>query len=734
MTESVRSLLLAATLISPLIAAASPAPTIPDPVLDELFGAGVDARPTPPNPTWRPGHQTVVWIDDGADSGPSIMEFDPVSGDRRVLVDTEMLVGAWSDEGGEAPDLQNPVWRPDGYAFIVTGNEDPAIFDLRHGRFTTLDAGAGSEEHLEFSPDGSRVAWVRDNDLWIYDFSTTQEIRLTDDGSDTIFNGVLDWVYEEELAHRNGKAYAWSADGKAIAWLRLDDGEIPVFHLVDLMDTHSKLKEQRYPKPGDPMPLPSLHVAVFDEDSTFSLRRSWEAFDPVPYIPRFGFTPDGDLWYQKLDRDQDELELAVADLEGDDETTIVIERDPHWIKPVDGVRFLGDGTLLWLSRASGYMHLVRIRPGEERVDLTPGKWDVTEFIGLDRVGNSAWFQAARPGPIERRVYRVDLTTRKVLEVTRSPGTHSADLHPTGEKLLVKSSSMRSPWRWRVADGRGGNAAEVPVEYPIPTIGFADHRFVEVSGDNGLNFNAMLLQPPGFDEARRYPVVVYTYGGPNAQVVTDSWPRTSGLFNHALASRGFVVFALDNSGSAGRGRAFEGATDHALGSKQLPDQLAGVAWLREQSWVDPDRIGIWGWSYGGYMTTFALTHAPGVFAAGAAVAPVTDWRLYDSIYTERYMGTPESNPEGYAAGSVLDAIAKLDDPLLVIHGTGDDNVHLQHTMQFADQAWRKGKRFDLTLFPNLAHGINASGSHLQVFTAIADFFEEHLMNKDGENPN
>jgi dipeptidyl-peptidase-4 len=230
---------------------------------------------------------------------------------------------------------------------------------------------------------------------------------------------------------------------------------------------------------------------------------------------------------------------------------------------------------------------------------------------------------------------------------------------------------------------------------------------------------------GFDPARRYPVVVYTYGGPNAQVVLDARPSTSGRFNHWLATRGFVVFALDNRGSSARGRAFEGAVDRALGSSQLPDQLAGVRWLGEQPWVDPDRIGIWGWSYGGYMTIYALTHAPESFAAGVAVAPVTDWRLYDSIYTERYMGTPDENPEGYAMGSVLGSVANLVDPLLVIHGTGDDNVHVQHTLQLADRAWRAGVRFDLMLFPNLTHGIHAPGSHLQVFGAIADYFERHL---------
>jgi dipeptidyl-peptidase-4 len=264
-----------------------------------------------------------------------------------------------------------------------------------------------------------------------------------------------------------------------------------------------------------------------------------------------------------------------------------------------------------------------------------------------------------------------------------------------------------------------------MEHAMPGIELADHRFVEIPTDDGLTLRAVVLTPPEFDPSRRHPVVVYTYGGPHAQVVRDRWPTTSWLFNHALTAAGFVVFAVDNRGSAARGRAFETAADGSLGSSQLPDQLAGVDWLRSQRWVDPRRIGIWGWSYGGYLTSYALVHAPGVFAAGVAVAPVTDWRLYDSIYTERYMSTPDVNAEGYDTASVLESVGALADPLLVIHGTGDDNVHVQHTLQLADRAWRSGVRFDLMLLPNLGHGLDDDASRRQVFGAVADFFIKHL---------
>ncbi|MEE4271847.1 MAG: DPP IV N-terminal domain-containing protein [Thermoanaerobaculales bacterium] len=701
-----------------------------DPVLDELFGSGADARPSAPGPEWRPGHSTVVWIDHTDPNGSSLVEFDPVSGQRRALVNAAAWAAAWPEDRGAAPALGHLVWRPDGKAFLVGGDGDPVIWDFTTGTLEVMETGDGTEEHPSYSPDGKRIAWIRDNDLWLYDLRAGREERLSFDGSDTRFNGVFDWVYTEEFAHRSGKAYRWSDDGREILWLSLDDSEIPVFHVVDHMETHSRVTEQRYPKPGDPMPIPSLHVGSTGlGDRTVS---SWPIDDPAVYLPRFGFTPLGDVWVQRLDREQDTLELKVHPRRTSVASrTRITERDPHWVEPVDGISFLDDGSVLWLSRSSGHMHLVRVASDGERTDLTPGPWEVTGIVGTSPDGRYAWIQSARPNPRERRIFRVDVESGESLELTTSPGTHEASLEPDGVRLLVRSSSAGAPPRWRVLDGDGKAAAEVPVEHPVPRIDFADHRFVEITAGDGIGLDAVVMTPPDFDPSRRHPVVVYTYGGPHAHVVTDSWPRTSGLFNHALTTRGFVVFAVDNRGSAGRSRAFEGAVDQALGSSQLPDQLAGVEWLRGQRWVDPDRIGIWGWSYGGYMTAFALTHAPGTFAAGAAVAPVTDWSLYDSIYTERYMGTPESNPAGYAAASVLDAVAELVDPLLVIHGTGDDNVHLQHTLQLADRAWRAGARFDLVLFPNLGHSIDAVGSQLLVFTAIADFFERHLTEAESD---
>lgn len=731
MTDLVRHILLFAILAAAPVCAHSLETRSSD--LEMIFGEEAAAGLATPRVEWRPGCETVVWVDRSDDENSVLVEFDPVTGSDRELLDDTGLATAWGDRPGEIPTLADVVWRPDGAALLVGNAEDPFLFDFGTGTLTKLNAGAGAELHVGFSPDGRRIAWVRDNDLWVYDLVSKSEIRLSDDGSETVLNGVFDWVYTEELAGRDGRAYGWSEDGSAIVWLRLDDSELPVYHLVDVLETHSRITEQRYPTPGDPSPRPSLHVHRFEGSAGLGATTDIDFDSPRPYIPRFGFTPDGDLWYQRLDRSQDSLQLVRVDLEIGSRTVLVEESDVYWTEPVDGLEFSDDGAFLWSSRRGGFTHLYLVRGDGSTVDLSPGPWDVTSVIGVDPEFRYAWYQAARPKATERHLYRVEVETGATVEITPTTGTHSAELGTSGARLLVSSSSVSTPVSRRVVGRDGSDPVEIPVGDPIPQIDYADHRFVEIPAGDGLSLNALLWLPRDFDESTRHAVVIYTYGGPHAQVAQNEWPTTSRYFNHALANRGFVVLALDNRGSTARGREFEGAIDRALGSTQLADQLAGVAWLETQPWADRTRIGIWGWSFGGYMTIYALTHAPGVFAAGAAVAPVTDWRLYDSIYTERYMGTPDANPAGYAAGSVLDAVAALADPLLVIHGTGDDNVHVQHTLQFADRAWREGVRFDLMLFPNLTHGINAAGSHLQVFGAIADFFEEHLMPDDEARP-
>jgi len=685
----------------------------------------------PRNLRWRPGHEAWVMVEregKGREATAKLVQVDAATGNSTVLVASDKLQVPDGEKATRQLHLSGFQISPDGDHLLLPDKGDLYLYSLANGTLEHLAAGEGAEEMPTFSPDGRRLAYVRDNDLYVLDIAKNQEVRLTSDGSDTVFNGTFDWVYWEELADRGGKAFAWSSDGTRLVWLRLDDSPIPPFDIVDDLGTHSTLRKQYYPKAGDPSPIPSLHVARIDESLEVTGRRTVTFTDPIPYVPRFGFTPDDQaVWYQVIDRPENNLTLMRLDLATGAAAPALTEHDPYWVEPVDMMRFLPGGSLLWASRDSGYMHLQLRSPDGTVKDLTPGDFDVTALVGVDTTAGVAYYQAARPSPLERQLYEVNLRGGAPQRITGAAGSHRGELSPGAKYLLVTSSAIDRPPHLELFSSAGKHLRTIDANEPseLAKLALGSTRFLTVPADDGTPLNAMLLTPPNFDPHHRYPVVIYTYGGPHAQVVRNGWGRSTYLFHQWLAEHGFIVFSLDNRGSFARGREFEGAVDHHLGSSQLPDQLAGVRWLKQQSYVDPDHIGIWGWSYGGYFTCYALTHAPGVFAAGVAVAPVTDWKLYDSTYTERYMGTPAENPEGYKEGSVLEKVPALEDPLLVIHGTGDDNVHFQNTLQLANAAWKAGKRFDLMLFPNLKHGIWAPGSHLQVFSAIGDFFIKHL---------
>lgn len=700
----------------------------PQLTLETIFSSHPIGGTLPRALDWRPGHEEIVMLSDEGEGDAKhqvLTGMDPATGERRVLLDPTTL--ATPKDEKKPLSLRGFVFSPDGNSVLLRGDKQLAMVSLKSRAVQPLKTEGGL--YLTFSPDGSRLGFVREHDLYVYDLTSAREIRVTEDGSPTLFNGVLDWVYEEELSDRNGKAFSFSPDGRAILWLRTDDSPIPPFHIVDLLDTHSRLKEQRYPKAGDPAPAVTLQAAWFDVDGSVRTRQTIDPGAGDGYLPRFGWYPDGSaVWCQLLDHAQNSLRLLHLDLPGGGQHQLLEEKSPYWVEPVDLFHLLPDGRFLWGSSASGFMHLeLRAADGTLVRDLSPGRWDVTRLVGVDAAAGLAWYQAARPSPLERRIYRVALDDAKSVEVSPGEGTHRAELSPTQKFILLWSSRITRPTHVAAMRSDGSDLRTVATvdEAAIDALHLETPRFVSVQADDGTSLNGVILTPPNFDPSHRYPAIVYVYGGPHAQVVRDAWPRSDGLFHQWLARQGFVVFSLDNRGSFARGREFEGAVDHRLGRQELADQLAGVRWLEKQGFVDPQRVGIWGWSYGGYMTCYALTHAPGVFHAGAAVAPVTDWHLYDSIYTERYMGTPAENPDGYTAGSVLEKVGSLKDALLVIHGTGDDNVHFQNTIQLAEKAWRSGVTFDLMLFPNLKHGIYAKGSHLQVFRRIANHFLHHL---------
>ncbi|MDQ2980550.1 MAG: S9 family peptidase [Acidobacteriota bacterium] len=621
--------------------------------------------------------------------------------------------------------LEGYRWSPDGQAVLLSGDHDLWIFRVAAGRLDRVTRGPEDEEFPAFSPDGRRVAFVRKNDLYALELSTGRETRLTSDGNERVFNGKLDWVYEEELASRRGSAYEWSPDSLSIAYLRLDDSPIVETPLVDFLAVPAKVTWQRYPKAGAPNPLPSFHIVRVD--GTPGPRVEIERDGYV--VPGFSWTRDSRaVCYRTLPRAQNREDVRLLDASAGTSRVLFSEQDPAWVNTFEAPRFLADGRYVWKSERSGFAHLYvgNVNGGDLR-PITRGEWMVDQVVGVDARRGLVYFTATEENVRRRPLYRVGLEGKGFAKLTQSPGTHSGDLSQDGRRMLDTFSTLTAPPTVSVLDVSGDSSRELVVERPenrLAEYELATTEEVEVAADDGVKLQARLVKPAGFDPARKYPVVVFVYGGPHAQVVRDQWGATQ-LLDHLLASRGYLVWSLDNRGSWGRGHAWEATLLRETGKRELADQLAGVRHLKSLPFVDRARIGIWGWSYGGYITLYALTNAPDVWKCGIAGAPVTHWKFYDSTYTERYMRTPAENPAGYEASAPLSKAKNLKARLLLIHGAADDNVHLQNTLAFIDALTKAGRPYELQVQPGQKHGFRGKASLDFRNAAIVKFLEENL---------
>lgn len=619
---------------------------------------------------------------------------------------------------------------PDGRALLLSHEGDLFLVSLEHGTARRLTRTPEEEELAQFAPDGRWVSFVRANDLYLFHIETGREHRLTFDGSETRLNGKLDWVYTEELYNRDSKAYAWSPDSQRILFLAFDLAAVPAYPLVDLSATHPKVTWLRYPKAGDPNAKVTVNVVTVPAPQKATLESLKLAFDSPhrEYVARFGWLPQGDgFWLLFLDRSQQHAELVAYTLPLGSGRTLLVEQDDAWINVEDDILWAADGALLFGSERSGFRHLYRLDPGSTvPVALTSGDWEVTQVLGLSSDQRYLYFTATEASPLERHLYRVPLAGGPIERLTRERGTHNLRAAAGCSGFLDTFSTASAPPELRLLDSQGRLLRRIPYDKPpkLERYQLGRVEFLTLTAGDGTRLYASLLKPAQFDPTKRYPVIVYVYGGPHAQVVRDGWGGRTQLFHHFLAQEGFLVFSLDNRGSTARGRHFERALLRRLGQVELQDQLVGVRWLSQQRFVDPKRIGIWGWSYGGYMTLYALTHSD-AFRAGAAVAPVTDWRLYDTIYTERYLKLPEDNPQGYRDSSPLYAAHQLQAPLLLAHGTGDDNVHWQNTLNFVQELIKADKPYHLYLYPNRDHGIPGRSERIHLHTAILQHFRTHL---------
>jgi dipeptidyl-peptidase-4 len=691
---------------------------------------------------WHPDGRRLSFLRRTAGETTSLFAIDVTKGSESLLLDGTRLTVA-----GEKPrplPLATAAWLPDGHTLLVPALDDVFTVDVRTGSVKALVQTKEKEAYAEASPDGRRVAFVRGNDIFVVDVATGSETRLTQGGSDTLLNGKLDWVYEEELASRTGQAFLWSPDSTAIAYLQLDQARVPTFPIVDFVPVRNEVEWQRYPKSGAPNAIVRLGVVGFDKDGRPGPERL-VSFDPddVYVLPQLGWTPDSrGVAFQHLNRAQNELELRLLSVPASPHEplgasrTLLTERSKAWVNTFGAPRFLKDGRrFLWLSERDGFAHVYLCDLAGACRAVTQGPWMVdgrVSFTGsgpgivLDERSGFLYFTATEKDPRERHLYRVRLDGTGRTRLTREDGTHRTLVAPDGRFYADTWSDVATPPRsWVTSqDGTRRFTLEANADPEILKYERGSLEWVELKAADGTTLYGSLLKPIDFDPGRRYPVIVSVYGGPHAQTVTNTWEHVSPR-DSLLASRGFLVFKLDNRGMAARGTAFEFPIHRDMGRVELLDQLAGVEHLKSLSFVDPKRIGITGWSYGGYMTLYALTNAPAVFKAGVAGAPVTDWKHYDTIYTERYMGTPENNAAGYVSSSPLQKAGALEADLLLIHGASDDNVHLGNTMAFVAALVKAGKPYSLRVHPRQLHGFRLKEDRIARDRALVAHFERTL---------
>ncbi len=612
-------------------------------------------------------------------------------------------------------------WSDSGKELLLSVRGDLFLFTLDSGKWDQLTATPEPERDPKLSPDRARVAFRRGHDLYSMDLASRQVTRLTEDGNATLLNGELDWVYPEELDL--GTAYWWSPDSKHIAYLQLDTAREMIYPQVALTGLRGIAEPERYPQAGTANA--DVHIGVTSAGGGNT--RWMDLGDTRGYlIARVYWTPDSSkLAIERFTRVQNELDLTLADASTGSAKSILHESDPYWINHNDLFHFLNDGRFIWGSERDGFQHLYLYGlDGRLHKRLTEGNWEVTNLAGVDESHQMLYFVSSEASPLERQLYSIKLSGKDRKRISQGAGTHNISMSPATDYYLDTFSNITQPSRRTVhtSDGTEWSVYREADHTLTDEYEVLPSEIVTFKGSQGTLFYARLIKPANFHAGEKYPAIVMVYGGPGAQSVRNSWAGAT--WEQALAQRGFVIWQLDNRGSAGRGHAFETPIYHRMGKVELADQLEGIHYLVGQGIVDPARIGIYGWSYGGFMTLYSLLNAPDVFRAGIAGAPVTNWRNYDTIYTERYLGLPSDNAEGYRASSAVEYADKLKAKLLMVHNIEDDNVLFQNSLQMAEAFERFGKLFDMVIYPQKSHGVTGD-LRKQLLEKTTDFFEKNL---------
>jgi len=583
-----------------------------------------------------------------------------------------------------------------------------------------LTSDGSAKLDVRCSPKGTWASYVKGDDVYAVDVASKKERRLTRGGTETRRHGVAEFVAQEEMGRYDG--HWWSPDERYLAYMDVDLSPVSIKHRPRIHADRTDMVSQRYPATGEANAIVS--VRVLDVRTGKDVAVSTPKEDG--YIPRVDWFGDHDLYVQWQNRAQTKLTLFRGSAPGFDLESVLTETDDAWLELHNDLRVLKDGTVLWPSEQTGVRQLYRVSPGGTRTPLTTGDDPVTGVVAVNEEKGVVYYGRATDRSLRRHLFRISLAGGEEEQVTHGPGTHAARGHKEGKAFIASVTALDSPPETVVLDAEGKQLAALRSgeDAPWNKLARPKTQWVTVKAEDGNELNGLLMEPQGQEPGKTYPVLVYVYGGPGVQRVVDAFGVMSAYCVY-LTQQGFGVFMLDNRGSANRHRSFSRVLKKRVADVEVKDQLAGVAYLRSLPWVDGDRIGVWGWSYGGTMTSLLMTEPNTPFAAGVAGAPVTDWRLYDTHYTERYLGKPQDDASVYERTDVVRRAEQLKKPLLLVHGTADDNVLFENTLRLVEAFQKQSVPFELMIYPGHAHGLRGREANLHLYRTMVKFFAREL---------
>jgi dipeptidyl-peptidase-4 len=694
----------------------------------------------PRNIAWNPSGSLFSFIRTTPAAGKSsrkaptseIYAVDTGTGQQKTLVSAADLTAAFGREARSLPGeededeaakkgLQNYAWAPDGHDLLLATGKSLAWFNLdTHTSRSLLSEKPLSDPRI--SPDGRDVSFIHEHTLWLLNVATGSARALTRSGSNDLREGEPDWLYSNELHMR--PAYWWAPDSASIAWIETDDHAVAKYNL-----RRSNGEEQSiaFPKPGESIPSVRLFVSSI---SGGAARPIDLGKDRNVYIPLVHWLPDGKhLAIERLSRNQKTLDLLIADSTTGTSHVILTDTDAYWINLHDDLHFLKDSRrFLWSSERTGFRHLYLYDiAGRQLAQLTHGDWEVTSVAGVDEAAGAVFFTSTEASPMERQLCRVDLSGTGVTRLTQQKGTHDATLAPTGADFLDRFSNRTTPTQLNLLRADGSKITTIGDSSPHdpPASQLSPIEFLTVKTHLNADLNALLIKPPDFDPARRYPIIFYVAGGPGEQIVRDAWGGDVFLWLSLMAQKGYVIFALDNHGTAGRGHLFEEPVHLRFSSQEMADVRDGVLYMHTLSWVDTSRIGIFGFGFGGFLTLHGMLDRPLLFKAGFAGEPIADWHFYDAFFSERYLEDPVRNQDGWLASSPIENAKNLGAPLLITQATLDEKVHIENSLSLLDELLDNRKYADILLFPDRKTPFDDQGARLVLFQRLTDFFLKNL---------